>query len=226
MDKKKKIIGIAVLAIILIGIIVVILKGFNVGLSLRAHDTLKFVFDQKYDMKDIKTICDEVLNGKTYRIRGVEVFDDAIYIESSSITEEEKEKLIEKLDNLYIEENDEVLETDETDADTEETEKYQFFSDSNIRLRDEVEPYILPISISTLVILGYTAIRFKKFNDGKVHKTLLSLIIESLVLMLTILSIIAILRIPVEKVLFNILIFIELIYLVIKFTYMEKNSKN
>ena len=43
MNKKKKIIGGIILAVILIGMIVVFVKGFNVGLSLRPHYTLKFV---------------------------------------------------------------------------------------------------------------------------------------------------------------------------------------
>lgn len=233
MDKKKKIIGGILLAIILIGIIVIILKGFNVGLSLRAHDTFKFVFEQKYELKDIKNVCEEVFKEKDYRIRGVEIFDDAVYIEAISITEDEQKALSEKLENLYKQEQ--IIIEDEVEGSASEekiedntdetTKKYEFFNDSNIKLRDEIKPYVLPVCISALLILVYTAIRYKRLNDGKIHKTLLSLIIESLVLMLTILSVIAIFRVPLEKIMFSILILVELIYLVVKFACMEKKLK-
>lgn len=232
MDKKKKIICGILLAIILIGIIIVIVKGFNVGLSLRPHHTFKYVFDKEYSLKDIEKICDEVFKNKDYRIRGVEVFNDAIYVEASTITEEEQKILSEKFDNLYKIDNEETEVTEEITESkeeiaeiTEETKKYEFFNDSNIKLTDELKTYIMPICISALIILIYTMIRFKKLNNGIVYKTLLNLIIESLIIVITLLSIIAIFRIPLEKITFSILIIIELIYLVIKFAYMEKKLK-
>lgn len=226
MDKKKKIICGILLSVILIGIIVVIFKGFNVGLSLRSHDTFKFVFEQKYELRDIKNICKEVFKNKDYRIRGVEVFDDAVYIEAATITEEEQKTLSEKLDNLYKQEETVTEDVEGTTEETvDETKNYEFFSDSNIRLRDEVQPYVIPVCISTLVILVYTVIRFKRLNDGRIHKTLLSLIVETLVLVLTILSVIAICRIPLEKIMFSVLIIVEIIYLIIKFALMEKKLK-
>lgn len=218
MDKKKKIICGILLAIILIGIIVVIVKGFNVGLSLRPHHTFKFVFEQEYNLEDVKKVCDEIFKDKKYRIRGVEVFNDAIYVESSTITEEEQKLLSEKLENLYKED---TSETEETDV----SENYEFFNDSNIKLTDEMQTYIMPICVSALIVLIYVAIRFKKINDGKIHKTLLSLIIESLLIVLSILSVIAICRIPLEKITFSVLIIVELVYLVIKFACMENKLK-
>lgn len=233
MDKKKKIIGGILLAIIVIGIIVIAVKGFNVGLSLRPHDTFKFVFEQKYNLNDVKSVCKEVFNGKDFRIRGVEVFDDAVYIEASTITAEEQSALAQKLEALYKvgnttkEDLDESTESiqETTDVVVENEKKYEFFNDSNIRLRDEIKPYILPSCISALIVLVYVAIRFKKLEDGNVHITLIKIILESLILILTILSLIAIFRIPLEKITFSMLIIVEIIYLIIKFACMENELK-
>ena len=89
----KKILRFMIAIILIAGIIIVCVKGFNVSLDLRAHDTLKFVFDEKFQMNDIKKICDEVFKDKEYKIKTVEVFSDAIYIISPEINENEEELL-------------------------------------------------------------------------------------------------------------------------------------
>ena len=219
MNKKKKIIGGIILAVILIGMIVVFVKGFNIGLSLRPHYTLKFVFEQKYELKDVKAICKDVFGKKDFRIRGVEVFDDSVYIEASTITEEEQKLLAQKLGALYKTEKIDETTTEEAE------ENYKIYNDSNVRLTEEVKPYILPACISSIIVLFYTAIRFKKLEEGKVHITLVKLIVESLIIILTILSVIAIFRISFEKILFSILIVVEIIYLIIKFVILERKLK-
>ena len=220
MNKKKMTLGIILAVILLIGIIIVAVKGFNVGLSLRPHHTFYFVFDQKYNIEDIEKVCDEVFKDKNYRIRGVEVFDDAVYIEASTISKDEEKLLSEKLDALY-----KVVDT-EAEVETEDTPiHYSIYNDSNIKITDELKPYIMPLCVSSLIILIYTAIRFKKINDGKIYKTLISVIIEGLIVVLLPLSLIAICRIPLEKITFSILIILEIIYLIIKYICMENKLK-
>lgn len=216
MNKKKKIFLGIILAIILIGIIVVGFKGFNVGLSLRPHHTFYFVFEQEYNVEDVKKICKEVFKDKAFRIRGVEVFNDAIYVESSTITAEEEKVLAEKFDALYKTEK------------VEETEKeidYDVYHDSNIKIMDEIKPYVASVVISAIIILLYVAMRFKKLNDGKIYKTFGNLIFEALIVVLLPLSIIAIVRLPLEIVTFSILIIIEIVYLIIKFAMLENKLK-
>ena len=124
--KTGRIILLVILALILIsGTITVCVKGFNVSLDLRAHDTLKFVFDEKFQMSDIEKICDEVFKNKKYELKTVEVFSDAIYIISPEISEDEEELLLEKLDSLYKSDEDINVadeENNETTGDTENTE--------------------------------------------------------------------------------------------------------
>lgn len=213
MDKKKLIISIILMILIVAGIIVVCTKGFNVGLSLRPHNTLEYSFNSVYNLSEIEKICDEVFKNKNYRIRDVEIFKDTIYIEANTITEEEKVALVEKLDLI-----NQAEVSEETDK---ETTNYYFYYDANIRLRDEVEQYIMPSVITIVILSVYIGIRYNKLNNGKFYITVLKVIFEMAILLLTILSVVAILRISVEKILFTILVFVELVYLTVKFGYME-----
>ena len=78
METKKKIL-IAIIAIIIIaGCIVIGIKGFNVSLYLREHDTLQYTFDQKFNKDDIISIGNEVFGEKDFEVRTVEIFDDSV----------------------------------------------------------------------------------------------------------------------------------------------------
>jgi hypothetical protein len=63
----------------------------------------------------------------------------------------------------------------------------------NVRIRDWVTPYVKPVSISMLIIIAYVAIRFGKLDTVKLLGELIGKII---VIVLAILSVIAIVRLP------------------------------
>lgn len=239
METKKKIL-IAIIAIIIIaGCIVVGIKGFNVSLYLREHDTLQYTFEQKFNKDDIISIGNEVFGEKDFEVRTVEVFDDSVYIISETISEEEKQALLEKLSALYQESTDEETNTEQTAenvADTETNETintdsettsvvdelvegtdYNVYHDSKIRLRDLLRPYILPTIISTIIIIVCMIIRYKILKSEKVIKNTLKVIGKSIILLLLLLSIVAILRIPVSTWILPGMMFFVLIYLVINF---------
>lgn len=230
---NKKIVNFALVLLIIAGLIVVILKGFNVSLSLRAHDTLKFVFDQKFEMNDIKQVCKDVFGEKEYQVKTVEVFSDAVYIISPTITDEEKNNLLEKLDGLYKtdEENNEVAETENAEetstvANLEEGKDYSFYTDAKVRLRDVLKPYVKPILIASIIIVIYAGIKYRKLNNGKVYLTLFNFIIEMLEIALALISITVICRIPVQTGMLPIMIFLLLICITAKFAKYEKELDN
>lgn len=239
METKKKIL-IAIIAIIIItGCIVVGIKGFNVSLYLREHDTLQYTFEQKFNKDDVISIGNEVFGEKDFEVRTVEVFDDSVYIISETISEEEKQALLEKLSALYQESTDEETNTEQTAenvADTETNETintdsettsvvdelvegtdYNVYHDSKIRLRDLLRPYILPTIISAIIIIVCMIIRYKILKSEKVIKNTLKVIGKSIILLLLLLSIVAILRIPVSTWILPGMMFFVLIYLVINF---------
>ena len=243
--KTGRIILLVILALILIsGTITVCVKGFNVSLDLRAHDTLKFVFDEKFQMSDIEKICDEVFKNKQYELKTVEVFSDAIYIISPEITESEEELLLEKLDSLYKSDEDINVvdeENNETTGDTENTEneevteektifdkleegsKYELYHDSKVRIRDIVKPYIIPSIISALIILVYAAIKYRKLGNWfvLVCKTL----VQIFVLIWALLSIIATDRIVFTRTVIPIIMFITIVFLCFQFAKYEKRLR-
>ena len=242
MKTKKKIL-IAIIAIIIIaGCIVVGVKGFNVSLYLREHDTLQYTFEQKFNKNDIISIGNEVFGEKDFEVRTVEVFDDSVYIISESISEEERQALLEKLSTLYQDSTDEeeneeqatdntVDNTTETteqvsDTDTETTSSvddlvegtdYNVYHDSKIRLRDLLRPYILPTIISAIIIIICMIVRYKIIKSENIIKNTLKVIGKSIVLLLFLLSLVAILRIPVSTWILPGMMFFILIYLVINF---------
>jgi hypothetical protein len=243
-SNNKKIMILVLALVILIGIIVVAVKGFNVSLDLREHDTLKFVFDQKFEKADVEGVCKEVFGDKEYMIKTVEVFTDAVYVIAPSIDETEEEALLTKLNDLYkTEDVDEVASEEETvQEDIEETSSeeatqtsiydeleqgtdYDLYKDAKVRIRDMVNPYIVPSIISALIICVYIAIKYKKLNNGKFLITVCKTLGETLVITAIVLSIIAIFRIPFTSTIIPIVMFIILVCLVIRLANFEIKLK-
>ena len=176
---NKKILILGLILLIIAGIVVVLLKGFNVDLMLESHEEITYKLGKEYELKDIENICKEVFGNKKVVIKEVEFFKDAVAINVSSATDEEKAKLEEKMNEKY--------------GETKTVEDLTIDTIPNVRIRDWINPYIKPVCISIFIILAYIAIRFRKLNTIKL---LGNLILKIAVTILAILSIVAILRIP------------------------------
>lgn len=205
----KKILSLGVALLIIAGIIVVSLKGFNVSLIFGKHEEIEVKVGTDVNLDTVKTICDEVFNGKTYLVRGLEVFQDSFQISVESITDEEKQNLVNKInENFGTEETIDTLKVN---------------SVSNQRIRDSIKPYIAPMLISFAIVFIYMLIRFRKINPVKI---ILEFVEKVILTEAIIVSIIAITRIPVSSVMINILMVIaiaELIYCIFK---SEENLKS
>lgn len=208
--KIKKILIYMLVILILAGSIIVALKGFNVDLSLQKHDSINYIVGKDFEISDIKEISKEVFKDKKVVLRTIEVFNDAISINTSSITEEEKDMLITKLDEKY--------------KDGEKTENVEIISTPTIRLRELLSPYIVPALIVFVLTFIVENIRI----IGKYKKSYLKILEAILVLILTqlsILSIIAICRIPISIITIPVLIFIAIIELILFFEYKINEEK-
>ncbi len=216
-NMNKKIVMLAVILLILAGILVVALKGFKVDLMLERHESINYVLNTDFEIKDIKQICKDVFGNKKFVVRKIEVFSDAVNINVNSITDEEKEKIVSKINEKYS------LSTT-TDSLTIKTVP-------NVRIRDMVKPYLVPAMISIIIIAAYLIIRFKKMNSAKLILKLLGLI---LITEASIASIVAIGRIPFSGTLVNIMAIVAIVELIIYINVKEKeyvalsleNSKN
>ena len=81
---NKKILILGLILLIIAGIVVVLLKGFNVDLMLESHEEITYKLDTEYELKDIESICKEVFGSKKVIIKEVEFFKDAVAINVSS----------------------------------------------------------------------------------------------------------------------------------------------
>ena len=234
MKKKNVILLIVSILLIIGGSIMVAVKGFNVKIYLREHDTLKFVFEQAFEKSDVKNVCEEVFGDKKFEVRTLEVFDDAVYIMATEITEEEEEALLTKLSALYVDEEEATEESSEetTDDLTEETTEestifdaltegtdYEFYHDSKIRLRDISKPYVIPTVIAAVIIVICMMVRYGIMKSKHVVLKTLEVCIKSGILLLDILAIIALARISVSAWLLPCVMFIVMIYLIGTFEY-------
>lgn len=206
MKTNKKVAILALVLLVLAGIVVVIFKGFNVSLMLRQHESIDVVIGTSFETKDVKEICNKVFKDKKYVLRTIEVFSDAVNINVESITDEEKQGLVSEFNNKY------GLEL--------KVEELTVKSNSNVRIRDMVMPYIVPSFVSMVLITIYLIIRFRKLNAFKMLAKLYGLLIVSIAVVA---SVVAILRIPFSTLVVNLTAVVCIVELVIFTAYLEKN---
>ncbi len=202
-SKNKTII--AILAIILIaGIVMVAIKGFNVGLQYEDSKRIELNIGKAFENKDIRNITDEVI-GKNVIIQKVEVYEDSVSITSKDITEEQKNDIITKINEKY------ELELKAEDC--------KIVTVPRAHLKDLAKNYIKPFAISTIFVLIYMAIRYNKLNAIKVMIETLAIIV---IAELEFLSIIALARVPVGNLIVSVILIIYVLAIVFSTNYFEK----
>lgn len=200
--KTKKILIFLLIILILAGTIIVSLKGFNVDLMLQKHDSIEYIVGKDFEINDIKKIAEEIFLNKKVVIKTIEVFDDAVSINVSTITEEEKNSLIKKLDEKY--------------NGGEMTEDIQIISNPPIRIRELVNPYIIPTIIAfALIYIGEEVKLYK--NTKKSYLRILKSIVRVIILELLLINLIAICRIPVNIITIPVLLVFAMIETILYF---------
>ena len=209
LSKNTKIIITIIAIIILIGIAITCTIGLNFDLRYRDSKRMELYLEQDFNISDIKQMTDEVMPGKKVIIQKVEVYEDTVSITAENITDEEKQSLIDKVNEKY--------------GTTLVAESTEIETIPNTRGRDIVKPYVVPFGIATLIILVYMAIRYRKLG---VVKTLLKTIVIAIVAEMVLLSIMAITRIPIGIITIPLVITVYLLTLIGLTTYFEKELAN
>ncbi len=146
---KKKILYIALAIIFISALIVTAVVGLKVDLYYTEGYTVTFTVDKKITEEEIKDIAKEVFGDKEILVQRVELFQDSSLIKTKDeITQEQVQTLCDKLNEKY-------------GVELSPTDNFTVEYSSNIRLRNVIEPYVIPIGLSTLLIVGYYAIRYK-----------------------------------------------------------------
>lgn len=182
-QKNVKIISIAILAlIILLGIVVVGIWGFNKELRFEQSNSIDVYIEQTIDKSKIEEIVQEVLGGTNNMIQEVEIYKDMVTIRAREITEEQKDNIVSKIKENY--------EFEQTAEDTE------IKTVPATKIIDIYKNYIIPFIISGVLILIYMIVRYYK-------KGILKVLARTIVLPvfgeLFLLSVIAITRAPVGR---------------------------
>ncbi len=206
---SKKIILLGIILLIIAGIVVVALKGVNVSLILQQHESINLLIGKEVERKDIKDICKEVFQNKNVVVRNLELFDDSVNISVESITDEEKNDLVQKINEKY--------------GTTFTSDDLTIQSNSNIRVRDLVRLYVKPVIISVILIIVYMIIRFRKVNALKLLGKIFGIVILTEAL---IASIIAIVRVPLSPVMINLMAVVAVVELIIYINKQENSKLN
>ena len=191
--KNKKIIAVLIALVVLAGIIVAATVGFNFDLKFQKTKKIELYLGKTFEISEIEGIVKEVMPEQEVSIQKVEIYEDSMVIIANNITEEQKNNIINKVNEKY-----------ETELSAEDIE---VISIPNTRGRDFIKPYISPFAIATAIILVYMSIRYRKLNVVKMLvKTVGILVIAQILLF----SVIAITRIPVGRLTIPMIIFVYL----------------
>ena len=178
MLKNKKILPILVLVIIIVGVIMLAIKGMNYGLIYGNNTTIKMNLKLE---KEVEDIIKEVF-GKQYNIKTANNTEENIIITVKTASEEQINTFITKINEKY---NLSIS-----------NEDLEIMNNTKINVKDIIRPYVIPTVITSTIVILYFVIRYKKLG---ILKTLITTLLTILGTQMFYLSIYAIARIPVNE---------------------------
>ena len=184
----KKIIYAILACIIIAGIVVLATIGLNVDLIYSKNVQIDIYMGKVINEEDVQAIVDEVFPEERNIVQEIELFEDMISITiPDTRTEEELNAKVEEL-NTKINEKYEIENS---------TDDIQITHNPKIRLSSVIMPYLIVLGISIVLVLVYVALRYKKLG---IIKTLANYCLAIASSELVLLSIIAITRFPVNRI--------------------------
>ena len=143
--KTKLLLG--MLAIIfVVSLIMTAVKGLNVGTYYSEGYSIRFSIKDTINVEDVEQMAKDIW-GKDYLVQKLELFNDSVEIKVKDYTDEQLNQLKDRVNEKYSEE----LEI--TNLKIEQV--------SNIKIRNVIEPYIIPVILSLVIVLIFYAIRFR-----------------------------------------------------------------
>ena len=180
--KEKSKLIIAIIAVVIIaGIVVVMTMGFNFELQYQQSQNIELYLNKEFKLEEIKEIAMEVLQSDVV-VQEVELYGDTAYITAKEISEEQRNQIVQKVNQKY-----------ETELKAEEI---TIENNPHIKGYDIIKLYIIPFILVTVIILIYVGIKYRKIG---VYKVMLITAISLIVMTALLGSIIAIARIPVGR---------------------------
>ncbi len=181
--ENKKILIIAILIIIVAGIIFLAVKGFNKGIIYDSATRIECYIPSGYEKADIENITNETFSNKNVTVQDIEKLNQIVSIKIKDYSEEELENFKTKISEKY-------------EIDKDKLEIYEIKIPTT-RISTIVKPYVLPVSIVTVLSLVYIALRNIKSKEAvkKVIKVALTLVLVAGIYF----SILVIAQIPINE---------------------------
>lgn len=210
MKVMKKVVSILLICLLIAGIIVIAVKGFNVGLKYSENTQIAINIGKTFEINDIKQITSELFKGQRVIIQKVELYEDMVQITVKEASEEQINELNTKINEKYELENS--------------IDDVEVVQNANVRLRTLIKPYILPISILSIVTILYAMIVYRKQGILYVlYTTAMAIVAPQAILS----SLYAVTRIPINRLTSIIAVVVYIASITITMIYFgkKKNSK-
>lgn len=208
---KNKVIIVILIVIIAIGL-VFSLSGFNLGLRFGTARRLDVDFDESFEIKDVESMARDVFGDTKLKVNYIDEFKAGVSITLANATDEQILEFENKLKEKYSsfaekkdeEENKENTENAENSNETDENkndeeDKFEFISVTEIpsaKLYDLIRVYVKPLVITSILVIIFLAIVFRKLGIAKAIGLPIGLI---LIINALYISVVAILHIPVNE---------------------------
>lgn len=178
---SKKILYGIIAIIIVAGIVMFFVNGFNVGNVYGSYTKIGFYNENGVNRDEVAQIVSEVFEGKEATLQDVEYFGEMVLITLPTVTDEQIDNFVAKINEKY------ELEYDRDDLD--------ILTMPGLTFKEVVSPYVLPLAISIVVSAVYIGIRYRLLGMWKmIGKTILAVILVQAVLV----SIYLILNLPLD----------------------------
>ena len=183
----KKIVYAILICIIIAGIVIIATIGLNADIIYSKNVEIDVYLGKTFEKNDIKNIVNDVFPNERVIIQEIEMFGDMFSITLADNRSEEE--LNTKVDELTTKINEKYeVELSEDDIDVVHNAK--------IRLSSIILPYVYILAIAIVLVLVFIGFRYKKLG---VIKTLATYLLSIAASELVLLSIIAITRFPINR---------------------------
>lgn len=215
--KLKLVLAIIAICIIVAGIAVVCTLGFEFDLNYSANKQISVYLGKEFEIKDIENIVKEVTGQKRVIVQKVELYEDMASIKVKDITDEQVKQLNDKINEKYELQN--KLEED-----------LVVNENANVRGRSLIKPYIMPISISFVLVIVYfmiyMVINYKVGKKLNITKSLTKIVLAIVLVEAIYMSLIAIIRVPINRLTIPVAIAIYIVTTIIAMYKLEKKYRN
>ena len=184
----KKIVYAILICIIIAGIVVIATVGLKADIIYSKNVELDVYVGKTFERKDIENIVNEVFPNERVIINEIEMFGDMFSVTlADTRTEDELNSKVEELVTKVNDKYDTDLENDDI----------AIRHNPKAKLSSIILPYAVTIGISMALILIYVGIRYRKLG---VVRTILTYIVSILAVEMVYLSILAIIRYPINRI--------------------------